>query len=117
MTVLQILKIIAAVATIATGLLSLFRPLSTQSFTGLTVAGPRGVTEVRSILGGLFIALGLVPLLLGKAAPQTYTMLGVSYLAIGLVRVISIFVDKSSVQSNWISLAVEIVLGVILVIP
>jgi hypothetical protein len=32
------------------------------------------------------------------------------------VRFVSIFVDKSSVQSNWISLAIEVVLGIILVI-
>ncbi len=49
--------------------------------------------------------------------PQTYTMLGVTYLFVGLVRAISMFVDKSVVKSNWISLAVEIVLGIILVIP
>ena len=38
------------------------------------------------------------------------------YLAIAAVRLVSIFVDKSSVQSNWISLAVEIIFGIILVI-
>jgi hypothetical protein len=38
------------------------------------------------------------------------------YLAIAAVRVVSIFVDKSSVQSNWISVATEIVLGIILVL-
>jgi hypothetical protein len=32
------------------------------------------------------------------------------------VRFVSIFVDKSSVRSNWISLAVEIIFGIILVI-
>jgi hypothetical protein len=39
------------------------------------------------------------------------------YLAIAAVRLVSIFVDKSSVQSNWISLAVEIIFGIILAIP
>jgi len=41
-------------------------------------------------------------------------MLGIMYLAIAAVRLVSIFVDKSSIQSNWISVATEIMLGVIL---
>lgn len=109
---LAILKIIAAVLTIATGALSLFSPKSVPGFTGLQPVGGRGISEIRSILGGLFIALGIVPLVLGG---DTYTMLGWSYLGIGAVRLVSIFLDKASERSNWISLVVEIVFGVILV--
>lgn len=43
-------------------------------------------------------------------------MLGIMYLAIAAVRLVSIVVDKSSVQSNWISFATEVVLGILLVI-
>ena len=57
-TVLGILKTIAAVVTLATGLLSLIGPRSVQDFTGLDASGPRGVTEIRAVLGGAFIALG-----------------------------------------------------------
>lgn len=112
--ILNILKIIAAVATIATGLLSLIRPLSTPGFTGLEPVGGRGISEIRAVLGGLFIALGLVPLLINQ--PAAYRMLGWGYLGIGAVRIVSIFLDHASVRSNWISLAVEIVFGVILVL-
>jgi hypothetical protein len=75
--------------------------------------GGRGVTEIRAIFGALFIALGLAPFYFQG---DSYKMLGLSYLAIAVVRLVSIFLDKSSVQSNWISLAVEIVLGVILML-
>jgi uncharacterized membrane protein HdeD (DUF308 family) len=44
-------------------------------------------------------------------------MLGIMYLTIGVVRFVSIFLDKSSTQSNWINFAVEIIVGVILIIP
>lgn len=47
MTVLDILRMIAAVVTVATGLVSLIRPRSVQGFTGLDASGPRGVTEIR----------------------------------------------------------------------
>jgi len=114
MTVLDVLKIIAAAATAATGLYALIRPKAIDGFTGLTAPGPRGITEIRSILGGAFIGLGIVTLIL--RAPAAYQTLGAMYLAIAAVRLVSIFLDRSSVQSNWISLAVEVVLGIILVV-
>ena len=113
MTFLLVLKIIASVATAATGLLALVKPTSVYGFTGLLANGARGISEIRSIFGGLFIALGIAPLFLG---PNAYRMLGIAYLAIALVRLFSIFFDKSYDKSNIISLAIEIVLGVILVI-
>ena len=113
MTVLEILQIIAALATAATGLFSLLAPTRITGFTGLQPVGGRGITELRAVLGGLFIALGLAPLFLG---PVAYLMLGIGYLAIGAVRAVSMILDRSVVQSNVISLITEIVLGVILVL-
>ena len=113
MSLLSILKIIAALATAATGLLAFIKPDTVYGFTGLNANGVRGVSEVRAVFGGLFIALGLVPLFLGTAA---YQMLGMGYLGIAAARIFSIVFDKSTAQSNLISLAIEIVLGVLLVI-
>lgn len=110
---LQILQWIGCILTIATGLLSLLKPQSTPSFTGLSPVGGRGISEIRSVLGGLFIALGIVPLVYGGA---TFAMLGWAYLGIAIVRLVSIFLDKASVQSNWISLGVEIAFGAILIL-
>lgn len=113
--ILQILKIISCIGTIGTGLLAAVRPSAVPGFTGLMTTGPRGVTEVRSIFGGLFIGVGAFPLIVG--VPETYQMLGVMYLAIGTVRLVSMVVDGSLQEaSNLISLAVEIVFGVILLI-
>ena len=114
MAFLQILKIVMAVGTIATGLISLIRPRAVQGFTGLSAPGPRGITEIRAILGGAFIGLGLAPLILG--APAAYVMLGITYLVIAVARIAGIALDKSSEGSNWISLVVEIVAGIILVL-
>ncbi len=112
---LKILQIIAVIATILTGVVSLVNPRGAQGFTGLTAAGGRGVTEIRAILGGLFIGLGIAVFVL--ATRETYQTLGITYLAIGAVRLFSIFLDKSSTQSNWISFVVEILFGVILSLP
>ena len=113
MNLLMVLKIIAALATAATGLLALIKPDATYGFIGLNANGVRGVSEIRAIFGGMFIALGVVPLFLG---PVAYQMLGITYLAIAAARAFSIVFDKSYAQSNLISLVIEIVLGAILII-
>jgi len=114
MNILRILQIIAVIATLLTGLVSWIWPRSVQGFTGLTAPGGRGITEIRSILGALFIGLGIAVFLLGTR--ETYQMLGIMYLAIALVRAVSIVIDKSPERSNIISLIAEIVLGIILVL-
>jgi hypothetical protein len=111
---LEVLQVISAVATILTGLVSLLFPTRVTGFTGLAPRGGRGITEIRAVLGGFFVALGAAPLILGVDA--AYTMLGIAYLVVAAVRAVSMFVDKSVEQSNWISLLAEIVFGVILVL-
>lgn len=113
MDFLLVLKIVAAVATTATGLLALVKPSAIDSFTGLKANGVRGISEIRSIFGGLFVALGVAPLFLGGVA---YQMLGISYLVIAAARAFSIVFDKSYERSNLISLGIEIVLGVVLIL-
>ena len=108
---ISILQLIAVIGTILTGLYSLIAPTKIDGFTGIKAIGRRGISEVRSIFGGTFIGLGIAPLLLDKAV--AYPMLGIVYLAIAAVRGVSIVVDKSRAQSNLISLAVEIVFGVL----
>ena len=112
--ILQALQIIAAIGTIVTGVISLFWPRSVRGFTGLSAESGRGITEIRAILGGFFVALGAAPLILNAAA--AYQMLGMAYLVVAGTRAISMFVDRSVVQSNIISLVVEVILGVVLVL-
>jgi hypothetical protein len=114
MTLLEIVQIVAAVLTLATGAVSLLWPRSVLGFTGLAVPGPRGVSEIRSILGGGFVGLGAAPLILGE--PAAYRMLGITYLIIGVARAASIVIDHSTERSNLISLGVEIILGVLLIL-
>jgi hypothetical protein len=111
MNILTILKIIAAIATVGTGLLALLKPTAVYGFTGLTAAGARGISEIRAIFGGLFIALGIAPFIFGETA---YLVLGLGYLVIATARLLSILVDQSRESSNLISLGIEIVLGIIL---
>jgi hypothetical protein len=113
MSFIAILKIIAAIATVATGAFALVKPAAIHGFTGLKAEGARGISEIRAIFGGLFIALGIAPFIFGEVA---YLVLGLGYLAIAAARLISIFFDRSKDSSNLISLGIEIVLGVILIL-
>ena len=114
MALLQILKIIAAIGTVLTGAVSIFWPRSVTGFTGLEPRGGRGITEIRAILGAVFLALGVVPLVFGD--PLIYQSLGIVYLVVGAVRTISMFIDKSIESSNLISIGVEIAFGIVLVL-
>ena len=115
MPVLQLLKIISALATIGVGVFSLIRPRQVLGFTGLQSPGSRGISEIRAILGGLFIALGLAPLLLND--PVAYQMLGIANVGIAAARAISMFVlDNAVTQSNSTSLVFEVAFAVILLV-
>ena len=109
-----ILKIIASIGTILTGFISLISPRSVTGFTGLTATGQRGISEIRAVLGGVFIGLGLAPFLLKQ--PVTYRVLGIMYLTVAIVRTFSILFDKSFERSNIINVIIEFLFGIILVI-
>ena len=112
--ILYILKISSTIFTIVFGFYSVIQPRAIKGFTGLDVTGSRGITEIRAVMGGTFVGLGLAPLLLG--APAAFQALGIAYLVIASVRAVSMLTDKSVMSSNIISIISEVVLGVILVI-
>jgi hypothetical protein len=114
MTILEILQFIAVIGTFATGLFSLIWPRNVEGFTGLSPLGGRGITEIRSILGGVFIGLAAAAFFLDHAV--SYPMLGITYLVIALVRTVSMFLDDSLVSSNYISIATEVIFGVLLIL-
>jgi len=89
------------------------RPRQVLGFTGLQAPGGRGISEIRAILGGLFIALGLAPLLLND--PVAYQMLGIANVGIAIARAVSMFVlDNAVTRSNSTSLVFEIGFAVVL---
>lgn len=115
---MEILKILAAIGTILVGAVSMFLPTKIKGFTGLDVEGnPRGITEVRAVLGAFFVGLGLAPLLWRTQSEPMYIMLGFTYLVVAAVRIVSMVMDKSVMRSNIISAVSEVILGVILVLP
>jgi hypothetical protein len=111
---LSLLRTIGAIGTIITGLISLIRPLAVTGFTGVKPDGARGLSEIRAVLGGLFVASGAAVLYLNE--PAAFKTLGFAYLGTGLARLLSIFVDNARDTSNIISLAWEVFFGLVLVL-
>ncbi len=114
MNILTVPQLIAVIGTFATGFYALFWPKAVKGFTGLRFDDGRGVTEIRAVMGGFFIGLAAAAFFLDKST--TYPMLGITYLAVAAVRLVSMFVDDSVVKSNLISLAVEIIFGIVLIL-
>ncbi len=114
MVFIQILKIFAVVVTLLTGLYSLVQPKKIKGFTGLEASSPRAITEIRSVMGGTFVGLGIAALIFPTL--EVYLTLAITYAAIAAIRGVSMVIDKSMVKSNLISLATEVILVVILVL-
>ena len=113
MIVLTVLKYVSVVVTLATGLISIFWPKSIKGFTGLEASSPRAISEIRAVMGGVFVGLGVAAFLFNT--PEVYKMLGIGYAFIAGIRGVSIVVDRSTDRSNIISLITEVVLALILI--
>jgi len=114
MNFLLILKYVAVIITLLTGLYSLLQPKKIKGFTGLEASSPRAITEIRAVMGGTFVGLGIAALLF--PVKEIFYTLAITYAAIALIRAISMLLDKSMVRSNVISLVSEVALVLILVL-
>jgi hypothetical protein len=108
------IQIIFAILTIILGIFVIIRPTAIYNFTGLSANGVRGITEIRAIFGGLFVALGAAPLMLNT--PASYKMLGIVYIGIAVTRIGSMVNEPCFEKSNLISLLSESIFGVLLLL-
>jgi len=114
MNLLYILKLFACLTAVTTGFTTLLWPRPATVFSGLKPDGRRGVTEMRVAMGALFLGLGGGALLLNQ--PVVYTLVGIVYAAMAVVRLVSMFVDRSLETTNYVSLGTETLLAVLLLL-
>lgn len=95
----------AAVGTIAMGLLGLVAPRRAALLVRLRESAPEGFAEFRATYGGLFVGLGLVPLL--AAAPEAYLVAAAGWGGAALGRLISMRLDGAHWHHNLGGLALE----------
>ncbi len=92
MTSIEIINSIGAVATIGMGCLGLFAPNMASRMTGLTAINRTAFAEFRATFGGMFIAMGLIPLLTSE--PLAYFMAGMLWIAAACGRLVSVVFDR-----------------------
>jgi hypothetical protein len=113
-SITSFLQLLIAILTILLGAFVIIRPTAIYNFTGLSANGIRGITEIRAIFGGLFVALGAAPIILN--APAAYKMLGIVYIGIAITRIGSMVNEPCFEKSNLISLLSESIFGVLLLL-
>lgn len=113
---MQILIGLVAVPLAALGIRSMFLPANMGAAVGLTPDGIPGLSEIRSVLGGLFLA-SVAMIVVGLATDETTWFLAVAIIlgvaAIG--RLVSLVAD-GFVKDVVPPLAIEIVLAAVLVV-
>jgi hypothetical protein len=107
------LNVAGAAITAGMGLLGLLFPAAASTLTGVTGVTPAGRSEFRATYGGLFLALGLAPLLTG--APAFYALAGLCWIGAAIGRIVSIGLDRAAAPMNFGAVVYEAAIGALLI--
>ncbi|MGI9615985.1 MAG: DUF4345 family protein [Acidimicrobiales bacterium] len=115
-TTMQIIIAILAIPLTALGIRSVFLPTNMGDAVGLTPQGIPGLSEIRSVLGGLFVA-SVAMLVTGLATDNTTWFLAVAIImaAAAAGRITSIVADGFD-RAIVPPLAIELAIGGLLVL-
>lgn len=109
----QLLPALAAASVMTLfGIGALIRPTSLE-MVGLTATSPLGTSEIRAVLGGMFVALGAACLL--TRDPLVFGIVGVAWLADVGVRIVSVVLDRVPARQALTVLAIGGTIGAALV--
>lgn len=107
------LNLLGAAVTAIMGGIGLCAPSAAAALVGLEARTPPGRSEFRATYGGLFLALGAAPLILGE--PLLYAAAALAWLGAAFGRLISIVIDRVSSTQNWLAAAFESAVGAVLI--
>jgi len=107
--VVETLPLIGAAITVAFGLLGLFLPGAAAGLVGIEPKPGIGRSEVRATYGGLFVGVGLACLWLQST--EAFLVAGGAWLGAAGARALAIAVDREPSAGNFGGLAVEAVVG------
>lgn len=100
---LTVLCLLIGLAMVAFGIFGLLAPLAVLPATGLDAEGVQGLSEARSIYGGMFVPMGAI-VLYGLYAPSLRTPLllsiGLIFLGVLVARAISAVLDGYTAGLN-----------------
>lgn len=108
MDLAQVPSTIGALIVLAFGVVIAIKPRAIETV-GVTASTALGWTEVRSVFGGMFIAMGAACLI--TQHPYVYLTVGSIWLGDALVRVFALFVDRPKFTEGLAVLVAGIVIG------
>lgn len=108
------INIAGAVLTTGFGVLGLLAPARAARFVGLKAISKPGKSEFRATYGGLFIALGLGPLMIRE--PALFALAGFCWLGAAAGRGLSIALDRAMSVRNLGAVALEAFISLLLLI-
>jgi hypothetical protein len=114
MTLRTKLAYAAAGLALVLGLLSLFNPFAAMRLFGLEMGAPRGLAEIRSMYGALYLTMAALMLWAVPLRPRTAPLLrtlGVLWLGVAGGRVASLLIDGLFGPINLLLLAVQLFIG------
>lgn len=103
-----------ALITLSMACMGILRPQWAASIVGLEAISVPGKSEFRATYGGLFIPLGLVPLV--TMDPLAFLISGACWLGAAVGRVISILLDDANTMKNWGATGFEAMIALLLLI-
>ena len=105
---------VGAGISVVAGLLGLLFPVQVSQVVGVTLPSRLGLSEFRATYGGLFIGAGAAVLTIGVR--EAALVLGFAWLGAFVARLLSAAVDRSVSRENVAGLAIELVVGLLLVV-
>ncbi|GAB4307180.1 MAG: hypothetical protein Kow00117_00340 [Phototrophicales bacterium] len=113
--VITILQVIGLLGIVLFGMIGVLQPRRAAALIHMQVLDERGLAEGRVNLGGFFIGLGVMPLILGE--PAALQVAGLAYLIAAVARIGGYLVDKVTLDAQYTVLFIfEFVMGVVLML-
>lgn len=115
MSLEQFSNVVACIAIILFGIYALLRPHDALQIAHMKPDDANGVAETRITFGGLFLMLGVAPLLLND--PAAYQVVGIALMGAFVTRMLTRLVDHPQTDRMFmLSGAFELVVGLVLLL-
>lgn len=101
--------------TLGLGVMGLFWPMKVAGMVSIQPDGLRGLSEIRATYGGVFFAIGLFAVMWQD--PNVFRALGFAWFGAAAGRMFSIVRDESGSGPNYGAVAMEALVGLLLVVP
>ncbi|MCG8329633.1 MAG: DUF4345 family protein [Chitinophagales bacterium] len=110
----NLLAFIAALFTAFFGVLAMIKPQLVAKIASIAPKGKTGISEIRAVYGGWIF--GLAAYALYSQSLDAYACLGFGWLGAAVLRITSIFIDKSYAPKNLRMVACELLVAMLFLI-